>query len=392
MNRAIISSDRFWLWLLVPSLCLLCAPACAQTAAAGTPLSFPLRFVEKSSSLSLSAEPGKQEVKFVKEPDFGKDKILRNAFQVGPGKGDFLGFAVDFTRRTLYLDLNQNLDLTDDPQGVFQGEKSASPDTASFKNVRIRVQKNGIDRVYLLGSFYYFSDNSGYADIKSSYIGEVELYGRKWRLEVMDNLDGKIDDQDQFTIVLAAGGDDAKTPPPYAGMKVPQNLFLDSHQYELKFAYDPAPDTSPLTVHITEISAPVGNLILDGQFIRRLVLKGKGLVILDSPAQANTVPVDKYQIQSVYLQAAGDPMLSTNASAIPSFSITAGAPVPLKIGGPVTSSVKAVSRGSTLQLNYLLKGAGGELYTAVKPDPKKPPKVVIYQGDRQLGTGNFEFG
>ena len=394
MNRAIISFCRLRLWLLVPSLCLLCAPALAQTTAAGTPLSFPLKFVEKGSSLSLSVEPGKEEVKFLKEPDFGKNKILRQAFRIGPDKGDFLGFAVDITKRTLYLDLNQNLDLTDDPQGVFQGEKSGSAGSAFFKNVRISFQKNGIRRVYLLESLYYFGDSSGYADIQSSYEGEVELYGRKWRLEVMDNLDGEINDQDQFSIVLAAGGDAKTGRPPYAGMQVPKNLFLDGRQYQLKLNYDPAPETSPLTVHFTEINAPRGDLILDGQFVQRLVLKGNGLVILDSPSQTNPVPVDKYQIDTIYLQAsAGDPMLSSsNASEIPSFSITAGAPSHLKIGGPVASSVKAVSRGSTLQLNYLLKGAGGELYTATRPDPKKPPKVVIYQGDRQLGNGDFQFG
>ena len=57
-------------------------------------------------------------MKFRKEPDFGKDKVVRSALRIGPGKNDFMGFAVNLTRRSLYLDLNQNLDLTDDPDGI----------------------------------------------------------------------------------------------------------------------------------------------------------------------------------------------------------------------------------------------------------------------------------
>jgi hypothetical protein len=100
-------------------------PLRAQTATAGATLSFPLTFTEKGSSLSTVINLGGQEVKFRKEPDFGKDRIVRRALKVGPDKDDFIGIAADLTTHTLYLDLNQNLDLTDDPQGVTRETRAA---------------------------------------------------------------------------------------------------------------------------------------------------------------------------------------------------------------------------------------------------------------------------
>ena len=80
---------------------LICAPIRAQTVPANAVLSFPLTFDAKGTPFSIAV--GRQEVKFRKEPDFGKDKVVRRALSVGPDKSDFIGFAADLTRKTLYL-------------------------------------------------------------------------------------------------------------------------------------------------------------------------------------------------------------------------------------------------------------------------------------------------
>jgi len=43
-------------------------PSTAQTTGGTAPLAFPLKFVENSRFMSLTVEPGKEEVKFLKEP------------------------------------------------------------------------------------------------------------------------------------------------------------------------------------------------------------------------------------------------------------------------------------------------------------------------------------
>ena len=57
---------------------------------------------------------------FKKEPVFSGGKVIRGMLQLGGGTSDEMGFAWDRTAGKLYLDLNRNLDLTDDPgRGVF---------------------------------------------------------------------------------------------------------------------------------------------------------------------------------------------------------------------------------------------------------------------------------
>ena len=380
-------------FLLGLGICLFQFPVSAQTATTGATLSFPLKYVEMgASSLSSIIIPGKQEVKFRKEPDFGKDKVLRRALKIGSGKDDYIGFAVNLTSRTLYLDLNQNLDLTDDPQGIHKGQGGGG--MALFRNVRLNLHKNGVDRSYLLDPFYFYGRDSCYIAIRSSYRGEIELTGRKWKLAVQDNLDGDINPQDRFSITPVAGNAEANRDlPAYSAMPAAKSLFLGGHQYQLSFVFGTGPESSPLTANFKEITSDLGELVLDGQFIRRLVLEGAALVILDPPTRPIRLPVDKYRIQAIYLQSApGKPMISGNASTIPQFSVITGTPYHLKIGWPLESSVKAAASGNKLQLSYFLKGAGGEQYSLSDSNRSRPPRFAIYKGNRQLAAGNFEFG
>ena len=73
-------------------------------------------------------------------------------------------------------------------------------------------------------------------------------------------------------------------------------------------------------------------------------------------------------------------------------------PALLRVGGPLTNSVSVNRRGKILLLNYELVGAGGVLvgaggaYQLVNPDRLHPPEFVIYQGDKKVASGKFEFG
>jgi hypothetical protein len=65
--------------------------------------------------------------------------------------------------------------------------------------------------------------------------------------------------------------------------------------------------------------------------------------------------------------------------------------VVLLAGGPLTNSVDVMRRGKYLALNYRLTGVGGG-YQLVNQDRSHPPEFTVYQGDRKIGSGKFEFG
>lgn len=389
----------------------------AQTATKGATLSVALKYLE-TGAIATRIEMGRQDVRFRKEPEFGKnDKVVRQALKIGSNPGDFVGFAVNFTSGTLYLDLNQNLDLTDDPQGIYKSNnarvlsggsassrgvnivvygsgntQTRSALVAMFRGVRLNLSKNGIDRSYMLEPFYYLGTDSPYIGIRSLYASEIDLHGRRWLFQVQDNLDGQLDASDRFLITAVAGKSEPK-PISYRPMPVPKNLFLDGRQYRLDFAFGPASGNAPLTVTLTEHASPLTQFTLEGQFVRRLVLEGEEhLVVLDAPGQTVSLPADNYRIQGVYLQQAPGKPTFVGAPATPRFAATADAPYRLKVGAPFVGSVVATRKGNVLQMQYVLKGAAGEEYSIVNPDRGNPPKFVIYKGDQKVADGSFQFG
>ena len=52
---------------------------------------------------------------------------------------------------------------------------------------------------------------------------------------------------------------------------------------------------------------------------------------------------------------------------------------------------KGHSHGVATTMLYRLTGAGGP-YQMVNEDRSHPPEFTIYQGDKKIGAGKFEFG
>ena len=81
---------------------------------------FNLEYVEDGFRLGVAADVLTDTQRFEKEPDLGERAIVRGRLLTGTGEDSWTGFAWDRSKGTLYLDLNRNRDLTDDPEGVFQ--------------------------------------------------------------------------------------------------------------------------------------------------------------------------------------------------------------------------------------------------------------------------------
>jgi len=66
-------------------------------------------------------------------------------------------------------------------------------------------------------------------------------------------------------------------------------------------------------------------------------------------------------------------------------------PPRLAVGGPLTNSVSIQRQGKYLALNYELVGAKGPYELAIQ-DRSHPPEFAVYQGDKKVASGKFEFG
>jgi hypothetical protein len=135
-------------------------------------------------------------------------------------------------------------------------------------------------------------------------------------------------------------------------------------------------------------------LKITGDSVKRVTLEGGPyMVVIDKPEALVKVPVGSYGPSKVCLkkgdtEAYLDGRTQSSAGRI---TVTDSKPAVLTAGGPLTNSVSIGRRGKNLSLNYQLVGAGGA-YQLVNQDRLHPPEFTIYQGDKKVASGKFEFG
>ena len=138
-------------------------------------------------------------------------------------------------------------------------------------------------------------------------------------------------------------------------------------------------------------SEPNGIINIQGKHIQRLVLTqqfAKHKVLkFNEPNESIKVAPGKYRISELELQ--GGYQIGGGG---PDRQITVeeGKPATLKVGGPLSQSVKVSRQGSWLKLDYKLEGIGGEQYSDSQRE--KAPTFAVYQGDVQIGNGTFAYG
>ncbi len=389
-----------FLTLLIPGSSL---HAKAPGASAGEPESrhvFRLPFKEKGFYLRVLVPLEGSEVTFKKEPDFGDHKIIRGAIPAAREEKDFLCFAWDVTKLKLYLDLNRNLDLTDDPSGVFQGQGKKYQQ--SFHNVRFKSINSQVPLLYQVT--LSFSDYRIYGiplrcliNVRSGWQGDIEFYGKKWQLRLADNLDGIIGPEDVLTLrPYKEGQEEPVDFSSYDRLDPPQRIFFDGHDYDLGFGFEPGAGGSQLVATFTESPSPLGALEMKGSHIRRLVLRGvkdsrSSLVLLDSPGNEVLIPARVYNRQRIFLDE-GEIFRVLFAYSRNEISVIQDKVTPLKLGVPLTHTVEMSRRGTELMLDYQLVGMGGERYINYGRNPRNRPTFAIYLGENKIGSGSFEYG
>jgi hypothetical protein len=246
-----------------------------------------------------------------------------------------------------------------------------------------------------------FSDYQGLyctAAMRSFWQGKLRLQGEEWQAGLL----GARSEQE----VSVEGGYlllrpwSARNQPfsvndgTLAAFPFSRELFFGSRAYRLECANEIQGGAAKVRMQLTEQEPKLGELKVTGQFVERVTLGGGPyLAVLDQPGATVKVPVGRYKEAKVYLKKGGvgahlDGPYETFVGRI---TVAEKAPAVLTAGGPLTNSVAIERRGRNLTMLYRLAGAGGA-YQMVQQDRSQPPEFTLYQGDKKVGAGKFEFG
>ncbi len=354
---------------------------------------FDLEYVPSGFSLQVPMVRWLEKVTFEREPDFGQRDIVRGLLPTGLEERNFVGFAWDRSEGKLYLDLNRNRDLTDDPDGVFQSGSTRQYQT--FEGIGLEVQLDSVRLPYVIRmTIYDFGRGGTHCNINvvSGFSAEIELYGERWYLAVVDNMDGKLGRGDNF--VLKPVNLDFGLGHEQLSLSVPETVFFDGRNCDLSFEFQPGETKPSLRVTLTELERPMGQLDIEGKFISRLVLEaGSSLVLLDLPEESVSIPADNYRCRDIYLYDGQVGLFRAgNVGRVGSISVRENESVTLKIGAPLNNAVEVKRTGNILTLNYKLVGEGGQSYEALRGRSENPPTFAIYKGDKEIASGKFEYG
>jgi hypothetical protein len=356
---------------------------------------------KKSGVINWTVSVTTQITPFKKEPAPASGKIVRGVLEIGANSSNAIPFLWQRDPGKLYLDLNRNQDLTDDPSGVFLSRKENGVYYQTFANVHL-VLETTFGRCPVLADLTFWDNGSEpncHLWVRSLWQGKLTLQGRDWQVGIVQNVLNESGSFENSRLVLRPW---EKRDQPYsiydgslASVRFSRNVFLNGHAYQLEWLARSQNGEPKPVLQFTEQSVPLGKLNLPGQDIRRLVLSGGPYrVILDQPSAVVKIPTGNYSEPEILLETNGATAFSTAdvSHCDKQVSINDKTPAILNVGGPLTNSVIATGHGRDLRLDYRLVGIGGEMYQRTFQNRSKPPSFAVYQGAKKIASGTFEFG
>ncbi|MCX6929310.1 MAG: hypothetical protein NT154_39730, partial [Verrucomicrobia bacterium] len=129
---------------------------------------------------------------FRKEPELSQQMVFRSRLQFGKDTNTAVAVVWDQPKHKLYVDLNRNLDLTDDPAGVFNSTGKALQQV--FTNVTLPV-KTAAGELPRKLDLHLFTDAQGkWANVqlhsRSLWQAKVGIGGEEWQVVAVDQLFG----------------------------------------------------------------------------------------------------------------------------------------------------------------------------------------------------------
>ena len=347
----------------------------------------------------VSVEP--RSAPFLKEPPTISGTVFRGLLNFG-GSSNSIPFLWQRNAGKLYLDLNRNQDLSDGSATVFSARKAGPvQNQQTFPDVRLAFNAPS-GRTSVLADLTFYSANPTpycYAALRSFWQGKVSLHGRDWQVGLVPDSPNAAASIENGRLLLRPWQEPDKAFNAQSGsldtIPFSRKLFVDGHAYELACLTAPQNGAVKPALQFTEQSVPLGEVTFTGQYIKRLILPGGVCqVVLDQPVGTVKIPVGHYYLPNVTLEKGGVAAIC-NVAQRPMgnrISVDGTTPALVAAGGPLTNTVAVSREGEDLVLNYRLIGAGGESCQLVNRDFAHPPEFAIYQGEKKIASGKFEFG
>jgi hypothetical protein len=413
-------------------------------------MTVPLEYQEKSYQFLYRKVPIERGlVPFPKEPALAPGPVVRGVLKFGGNPSNAIPFVWQGGAKKLFLDLNRNQDLTDDPAGVIpaQGLFSAGPSYVHqmFTNVPLAFPATSagapmlVDLEFAMDLVRRPGEPLFTACLRSYWQGKVTREGHDWQVGLLQNLSDQPGSFQRGQLLLRPW--EERNQRFVAACEVPEDtlavawtgknwmvrasdafafspkVFFEGHACQLDWSAEPRGREEKLALRLTEQPTALGELQIAGSFIDRLVLTGGPyVVVLAQPPASVKVPPGRYQPYRVWLKQGkgkayfeyGMPQ-SGKANVVEEISGSQmpvlGPPPPeravvvdeqrtavLAVGGPLTNCVSATHRGRNLLLSYRLIGAGGGEYWLDAGRDGKAPQVTIARSGKKVGSGQFEFG
>ncbi len=278
---------RWWSLWVGSVAALAAAEAPGSPAAATTPTlthSVYLEYREPDSSnfsLDWDVPVAFQSTPFRKEPDFGRRTVVRGTLKFGDNSEHFVAFALDRAQGKLYLDLNRNLDLTDDHGGVYSCQpRFPFSSSVGFSNVRLTFNTVMGLHPALLDLWFIYLGKTNQPNVVAArryfWEGKLAFEGRDWQVGLVDSLQGRIGAADGATLLLRPWSARNPAHPAQTGpldlLGSARDLFFAGQTFHVDCAYIQQDNQPKYRLDFKPQPAELGRLRLTGKFIERLVL------------------------------------------------------------------------------------------------------------------------
>ena len=379
-------------WIVLAALFLvpILSPVSAQEPEGG----FRLKYVQDAWLPIFNREmTDTTEVAFKREPDFQGHNVVRSILAGEKGESTALYFAYDLDAHRLYVDLNRNLDLTDDPKGVFDPANGFKP---GQDKIEITVPQQSGNVTYFF-SIFCSKDKRGLPSSQigfcSGWTGKIILAGKTYLVVIVDKPDGTLGTTGRFFLSEWTEGMDVKNLSDYSRdyprdlfKGIPHHLFLDGKYYELGYEYTSGEaEKADLMFTVKPTEVPLGTLAFEGENLRQVVLRdklnGPVCVVLDRPGPTVQVPVGNYETASVILASDEQDRYLLKGELKRKFFVTTGQSTPLRVGAPLKAVLSAKDEWFQLVFQQSYLGIGDEKYALIgKNKPEGPPFVISKKG------------
>jgi hypothetical protein len=398
-RKKLIPGGLFLLAALLP--CLAAAPL-SQAESDPSPITVDLEYQELPHSFlnweiigKIRAEP------FSREPELSSGtRITRGILQFRFPDQE-LPFLWDANNGKLHLDLNKNLDLTDDHDGVFSAS-THSRHSQHFADVRVDFTTDqGVHRFFFdLHLRNYGNRPRVSAALRSIWQGKLVVEESEWQVGLAQNLSDHLGNPGRGYLLLRPW--DARDKPfafeagSLDGFDLTRHLFFQGRGFQLDFDYLSEPPASKYRMALLPLRPNLGELEITGQSIKRVVLVSPPYtVVLDAPGPKIEVPTGRYEHCQILLEAdniEAHPELYGHSRRFEPIIVDREMAAVLKEGGPLTNSASLTRRGKHLTLSYQLLGADGRPYQLRNQDRSKPPRFAVFHKGKQIHAGQFEYG